>query len=118
MGGRWSRSRLLDETTFTYMVAVSSDPMPPHTFSGVFTYGLDKDTVNIGESSVTVEQPSTSVSRFKVLRYHRECDCWRRVGGENRHQWRIRGYRPGGGDAAGRFQLRIRVLGVWWMRMI
>ena len=53
---------LLDETTFTYMVAVSSDPMPPHTFSGVFTYGLDKDTVNIGESSVTVEQPSTSLS--------------------------------------------------------
>ena len=53
---------LLDETTFTYMVAVSSDPMPPHTFSGVFTYTLDKNTVNIGESSVTVEQPSTSLS--------------------------------------------------------
>ena len=53
---------LVGETTFTYKVAVSSDAMPPHTFSGVFTYGLDKDTVNIGASSVTVEQPSTSVS--------------------------------------------------------
>ena len=53
---------LVGETTFTYKVAVSSDAMPPHTFSGVFTYGFDKDTVNIGESSVTVEQPSTSVS--------------------------------------------------------
>ena len=31
-------------------------------FSGVLTYGIDKDTVNIGASSVTVEQPSTSVS--------------------------------------------------------
>ena len=53
---------LVGETSFTYMVAVSSDAMPPHTFSGVFTYGIDKDTVNIGASSVTVEQPSTSVS--------------------------------------------------------
>ena len=39
---------LVGETSFTYMVAVSSDAMPPHTFSGVFTYGIDKDTVNIG----------------------------------------------------------------------
>ena len=53
---------LVGEDTFTYMVAVSSDAMPPHAFSGVFTYGIDKDTVNIGASSVTVEQPSTSVS--------------------------------------------------------
>ena len=53
---------LVGETTFTYMVDVSSGAMPPHTFSGVFTYGIDKDTVNIGASSVTVEQPSTSVS--------------------------------------------------------
>ena len=53
---------LVGETTFTYKVDVSSDAMPPHTFSGVLTYGIDKDTVNIGASSVTVEQPSTSVS--------------------------------------------------------
>ena len=53
---------LVGETTFTYMVAVSSGARPPHTFSGVFTYGIDKNTVNIGASSVTVEQPSTSVS--------------------------------------------------------
>ena len=52
---------LVGETTFTYKVAVSSDA-GRHTFSGVFTYGLDKDTVNIGASSVTVEQPSTSVN--------------------------------------------------------
>ena len=53
---------LVGETTFTYKVDVSSDAMPPHRFSGVFTYGIGKDTVNIGASSVTVEQPSTSVS--------------------------------------------------------
>ena len=53
---------LVGETTFTYKVDVSSDAMPPHRFSGVFTYGIDKDTVNIVASSVTVEQPSTSVS--------------------------------------------------------
>ena len=50
---------LVGEDTFTYRVDVSSDAMPPHTFSGVLTYGIDKDTVNIGASSVTVEQPST-----------------------------------------------------------
>ena len=222
---------LVGERTFTYKVAVSSDAMPPHTFSGVFTYGFEKDMVEIGASSVTVEQPSTSVSasrsfdttgsvtaggeldvtidisgvyggigqvvetlpagfsyvsgssalvldenditvdgsgrqmvpfslvgettftykvavssdemppahvlrglhlrfcqeygeywgvqrnggaavhvgeRFKVIRYE-DGGCWRRVGGDNRHQWRIRGYRPGGGDAARRFQLRIGV---------
>ena len=53
---------LVGETTFTYKVDVSSDAMPPHRFSGVFTYGIGKDTVNIVASSVTVEQPSTSVS--------------------------------------------------------
>ena len=47
---------LVGETTFTYMVDVSSDAMPPHTFSGVLTYGVTKNTVNIMASSRAVAQ--------------------------------------------------------------
>ena len=55
---------LVGETTFKYKVLVSSEATSPHTFSGVFTYGIDRSEVTIrtSGSGVTVEQPSTSVS--------------------------------------------------------
>ena len=102
---------LVSETTFTYKVDVSSDAMLPDTFSGVLTHGIERDMVEIvGASSVTVEQPSTSVSASRSFGTTGSVTAGGELEVTNRHQ--SRGYRPGGGDAAGRFQLRTRVLAV------
>ncbi len=60
--GREVTFPLVGEPSFTYKVTAPGSP-GQHEFSGVLTYGIDKDVAEIAETTVTVEGGTVSATR-------------------------------------------------------